>query len=42
MISIITLELAWYLTQPTLNIWILIVIFAVVIPTAWHYVKKHW
>jgi len=38
----IILALAWYLTQPTLNIWIVIVIFTVVFFTAWHYVKKNW
>jgi len=38
----IALQLAWYLTQPTLNIWVSIVIFLGIFALAWHYVKKNW
>jgi len=38
----IILDLAWYLTQPTLDIWLSIVIFLMIFALAWHYVKKYW
>ena len=41
MIEII-LDLAWYLTQPTLNIWVATAIFIGAGFLVYRYIKKNW